>query len=256
MRLALLALFASTAASAWPVDVYASANCGEEKFQKLSALDWTEVESPAIAEVEALPSGEALISGKKAGDTLVLLYAEGKMAVWRVDVPLSHSCGELPRRDGGVEKYAPPSTDQGAPATNLAPLRDAVQKACPGLQLSSTGDVKLAATVKTDACRSALKNLLQTDAYNAREIELTYELPVLQTQLREMQSAIDAAVGKKRVTAVYSGAGLRLSGDVTIAEHKKVLWAVFKNSVGRVALEDRLNLTDKPKAPSPEQESP
>ncbi|MFL5318964.1 MAG: hypothetical protein ACJ790_04855 [Myxococcaceae bacterium] len=226
--------------------MYVEAKAGEEKFQRLNALEWTEVETKDIAEVEALPSGEALITGKRPGATLVLLYAEGKMGVWRVSV--------TGKSDAGI---APPDVDEYVRA-RAADLLAAAKKACPDLkQDPGSSDEALVVTVKTDACRSALKALFQTDAFNAREISLTYDLPVLQTQLKEMQSAIDAAIGKGKVTSVYSGAGLRLSGKITTAEHRKVLWALFKNSVGRVALEDRLELTDKPPPPKEdEKESP
>lgn len=224
-RLLASVLLLSATANAWPVDVYVTAKQGEEQFKKLTALEWTDVESPSIVDIEPLPSGEALITGKAQGQTLVLLYAEGKMGVWKVDVARGSA-------DAGTQ----------TPDELLARAK----AACPGLKLNpGSPDEALVVNVKTDACRSALKSLFQTDAYNARELSLTYELPVLQTQLREMQTAIDAAVGKGKVTSVYSGAGLRLSGNLTTAEHRKVLWAVFKNSVGRVALEDRMTITDK-----------
>src|SRR4051812_8463414 len=122
-RAVALALVAcATAANAWPADVYVEAKAGEEKFQRLNALEWTEVETKDIAEVEALPSGEALITGKRPGATLVLLYAEGKRGVGRVNVT-GKSDAEI----------APPDVDEYVRA-RAADLLAAAKKACPDLK--------------------------------------------------------------------------------------------------------------------------
>ena len=50
------------------------------------------------------------------------------------------------------------------------------------------------------------------------------------------------AVTKGRVKARYVGAGLVLEGPVTKAEHRKVLWEVLKRTLGRFALDDKMEL--------------
>jgi hypothetical protein len=193
----------------WPVDMVHDVDPAREKFVKVSAVEWLEVEDPSIATAEVMESGEVLLSGLKPGRTLVLLYAEGRFAVWRVRV--------------------------GAAAKPEVVTPDAAKKACPDLQLTPKEDTKLTATVSSDACWKALLQLFQSDAFVARELDLTFDAKVLQSQLKGLQ-----AVLKKDTGAKYVGAGLVLEGQVTAAEHRAALWQVFKKSVGRVALEDRL----------------
>ncbi len=195
---------------AWPVDVIQDVEPGKEKFVKLGAIEWAETEDSSIATAEVMEAGELLLTGLKPGRTHVLLYAEGRFAVWRVRV-------------GG-------KPDPGDPA--------AVKKACPDAKLTPDEDTKLTATVATDACWKALYALFQTDAFDARSLDLTFDGKVLQQQLKGIQSALPKTVASK-----YVGAGLVIEGQVaSVAEHKKVLWTLFKKSVGRVALDDRLEV--------------
>lgn len=205
-------------ALAWPVDLVFSLESGTDRFHKLTAVDWVEVEDPSVATVEVLPgSNELLITGKRPGRTLMLLYAEGKMGVWRLSV-----------------------TAPGAkPTPNAAPEQlTAARQACPGLQVNEGAERSLAATVKDTACRKALLALFQTDAWLSRELELTFELPVLQDQL----SGMNAALKELGLEASYSGAGIVLQGEATPEVHRRALWELFRQSVGSVPLEDRVKI--------------
>ncbi len=193
---------------AWPVDVVQDVEPGKEKFVKLGAIDWAEIEDPSIATVEVMETKEVLFTGLKPGRTLVLLYAEGRFAVWRVRV-------------GG-------RPDE--------PSLEPAKKACPDLKHTPKEEVKLTVTVATDACWAALLQLFQGDAFTARELELTFEGKVLQSQLKGIQASL-----KKGVASKYVGAGLVLEGEVTKAEHRQILWSLFRKSIGRVALDDRLD---------------
>jgi hypothetical protein len=102
--------------------------------------------------------------------------------------------------------------------------------------------VKLTVTVQDEACRKALLALFQTDAFEARHLELTFEGKVLQAQLKSVQEGL-LATTKGRVKARYVGAGLIVDGPVTHAEHRKMLWEIFKRTLGRFALDDQ---TQKP----------
>lgn len=206
-------------AQAWPVDVYTDVRVGEERFERLAAVQWAEVEDPTIAEAEVLPSGELLITGKAKGRTLLLLYAEGKFAVWRVRV--------------------------GTPPTEGEALLAAARRACgPAMKIDGT---ELTAPVATEGCRLALRTALEADTFRGRDLELVFDMETFQSQLKDIQQGL-AEAGVKGVTARYHGAGLVLEGKVTRAERRKALWAVFKRSVGRVPLQDRLELTDEPGA--------
>lgn len=217
VRLALtLALTMACTAAAWPVDWVHDVEPGKERFVKLPTLDWWQVEDPKVASVEWLAdSNELLLSGLKAGRTVVLLGAQGKVAAWRLRV-------------GGK-----PSQDE--------KLSTAAQKACPNLKWTPLEDVKLTVTVHNDGCRQALLALFQTDAVEARAIELTWSQDALQSQLKELQKAFDQ-VAKGKVAAKYVGAGLVLSGTVSESEYRKVLWEVLKRSLGRFALDDQLTV--------------
>lgn len=203
------------AARAWPVDWVHDVPASGEKFIKLPRVDWVEVDDPAVAQAEWFESSnELLLVGLRPGRALVLLGSEGKVAAWRVRV-------------GGKSLL-----DDAAYAS--------AQKACPDLKPTPLEDVKLTVTVKTEACRVALVALFQTDAFEARHLELTFEGTVLQTQLRLLQAAIDKVV-KGKVAARYVGAGLVLDGGkVTQAQYRRILWEVLRNSLGRFALDSRV----------------
>jgi hypothetical protein len=212
----LLGLTWAAPAPALPVDWVHDVEPGREKFVKLPKLDWFEVENPQVAQVEWMgEAGELVLSGLKPGRTLVLLGAEGKVAVWRVRVGGKPEGGEL--------------------------LLAAAKKACPGLTLTPAEDIKLAVTVKDDACRTALLELFRTDAVEARALEVTWEGKALQAQLKSLQQGLDA-VARGKASARYVGAGLVLEGTLNEAQHRAVLWELFRRSVGRLALDDRIIL--------------
>ncbi|MBL8922123.1 MAG: hypothetical protein JNJ54_24955 [Myxococcaceae bacterium] len=218
MRLVLtLTLIVATPALAWPVDWVHDVETGKERFVRLPRLDWAEVEDRKLAQVEWLAdSNELLLSGLKTGRTVVLLGAEGKVAAWRIRV------GQKPMQD---EKAL-----------------QAAQKACPDLKLTPLEEVKLTVTVHVEPCRQALKALFQTDLVEARALELTWTQEMLQAQLKELQRAFEG-VAKGRVNAKYVGAGLVLTGKVSEAEHRRLLWEVLQRSLGRFALDDQLEVT-------------
>jgi Pilus formation protein N terminal region len=210
-------------AFAWPVDLVFSLESGTDRFHKLSAVEWVEVEDPSVATVEVLSgSNELLVTGKRPGRTLLLLYAEGKFAVWRLAVTAK-----------GIQ-----ATPEAAPE-----LLAAARKACPGLQVNEGSERSLVLTVKDSACRKALLAYFQTDAWLARELELTFELPALQEQL----SALTPVLKDLGLEARYSGAGIVLQGTATPEAHRRALWALFHQSVGRVPLDDRVTI----EAPKP-----
>jgi len=216
-------LLLPVSALAWPVDLVFSLEAGTDRFHKLTAVEWVEVEDPSVATVEVLPgSNELLVTGLRPGRTLLLLYAEGKFGVWRLAVT--------------------------APGTKAAPEAApeqlaAARKACPGLQVNEGTERSLVVTVKDTACRKALLALFQTDAWLARELELTFELPALQEQL----SVLTPGLKELGLEARYSGAGLVLQGKATPQGHRRALWELFRQSVGRVPLEDRVTI-DVPEA--------
>jgi len=212
-RLLLLVCLFSLPAAAWPVDWIHDVEVNKEKFVKLPRLDWFEVDDPKVVSVEwTAESNELLLVGLKPGRATILLGADGKVAAWRVRVG------------------TPPVTDEASFAT--------AKKACPDLKVTPLEDVKLTVTAGDEGCRKALLALFQTDAFEARHLDLTFEGKVLQTQLRSVQDGLQVAT-KGRVKARYVGAGLVLEGPVTVAEHRKVLWETLRRTLGRFALDDQ-----------------
>jgi len=219
----LLVLLAAPPARAWPVDLAVTLVQGKEHFHKLSVVDWVQVEDPSIATAEIFEdSKELLLTGLKPGRTLLLLYAEGRFAVWRLVVG------------------APGQPVEAEPGTALLA---AARKACPGLKTTEGAERSLTAEVKDARCREALRAVLKTDAYLARELDLTLELTLLQEQLAALTPPLKA-LGLK---ASYRGAGLMLEGSTTPEGHRQALWELFRQSVGRVPLEDRVEV----KRPAP-----
>ena len=216
--LLLLALLLPGAALAWPVDLAVALEPGKERFHKLAAVDWVEVEDAQVATAELLPgSNELLLTGKRPGRTRLLLYAEGNFAVWRLEV-----------RAAG-ERAQPP---------DAAALLAAARSACPDLQAGQGSEPFLRATVKGAACRDALLAVVRTDAFLARELELTFDLAALQAQLAGLAPGL-AVLG---LSASYRGAGLVLGGTASPEGHRRALWQLFEGSLGRVALEDRVKV--------------
>ncbi|WP_186001718.1 hypothetical protein [Corallococcus sp. Z5C101001] len=221
----LLGLLAPAAALAWPVDQAVTLEPGKETFQKLTAVDWAESEDPTVVTAEALAqSGELLLTPHKPGVANVLLYAEGRFAVWRVMV-------------GPIELQP-----------HVAPLA-AAKKACPDLKVVEGLERSLTATVQDNACRLALRDLMRTHAFLARELDLTFAVPQLQAQLEDFTAGMPPGL-----TVSYSGAGLVLSGKTDRAGHHKALWELFNRGVGRVPLEDRAEVEAPPAPEAPAKE--
>ena len=215
---ALLLCLLPPRAAAWPVDLAMPLEVGKERFHKLTVVDWVEVEDPSIATAEIFQeSKELMLTGVKPGRTLLLLYAEGKFAVWRLVVG------------------APGQPVEAEPVA--APLA-AARKACPGLKATEGAERSLTAEVKDARCREALRAVLKTDAYLARELDLTFELALLQEQLATLSPALKPL----GLEASYRGAGLLLKGSTTPEGHRQALWELFRRSVGRVPLEDRVEV--------------
>ena len=87
----------------------------------------------------------------------MLLYAEGKIGVWRLVVTAP---GAQPTPESAPEQLA------------------AARKACPGLQVNEGAERSLVVTVKDSALSQGAAALFQTDAWLARELEVTFELPM------------------------------------------------------------------------------
>lgn len=219
-------LLVPPAARAWPVDMVMTLEPGKERFHKLSVVDWVEVEDAAIATAEIFPeTRELMLTGVKPGRTLLLLYAEGKFAVWRLSVG------------------APGSAVEAEPSPALLA---AARKACPGLKATEGSERSLTTEVKDTRCREAVRAVLKTEAFLARELDLTFELALLQEQLATLTPVLKG-LGLK---ASYHGAGLVLEGSTTPEGHRRALWELFRQSVGRVPLEDRVEVKRPPPPPS------
>lgn len=204
-------------AFAWPVDVVMTLPLGTERLHPFSVLEWVVVEDPSIVTVEALPArSELVLVAKAVGRTRLLLYAEGQFAVWRLEVPSAGANPSVPEFQAELGK---------------------AKQSCPGLKHDKKA---LNVHIRDERCRAALLPLLRTDAFLARDLQLLFEVPALQSQLQAFSPVLEA----EKLKARYLGAGLILEGRASKAAHQKALWALFDASVGRVALEDRVVLVE------------
>lgn len=220
-RAAALLALAPALALGWPVDRTAELKLEETSFLKLGSLEFVEVDTPAVLSTEVLPTGELLLSAGKAGQTLLMTEVESKPTFWRVQV--------------GVASV-PPDSKLAEAALAKA------QKACPGMKVrSELGQKHLQAAVQSDGCRRALRALLERDDILSANLDLTFDVPTLQAQLRDVGEGFSKVA--PQVKARYLGAGLVLSGEVTPAEHRAVLWELFRRCIGRLALDDGLKET-------------
>lgn len=212
-----LGLLFAASASAWPVDWVHDVEVGQQKFIRLPRVDWLEVEDPSVVEVVWVESSnELLLSGKSEGRTLVLLGAEGRVAAWRIRV-------------GG-------RSVEDEKALALA------RKSCRDFANSPGDGVQLRVTVQSETCRQALLALFECDAFEARNIELTFEGQVLQIQLRALQEKLRKVRGGHAVGAKYAGAGLVLEGTVSLETQRAVYWEILRNNVGRFVLDDKMHI--------------
>jgi hypothetical protein len=203
-------------ARAWPVHAYVDVEVGGAKILPLRAASWAEVEDPRVASVELLPhSAEVLLSGHSPGRTVILFSQEGLLYAWRIQVA-RQGLKVQPALGGGS--------------------RGAAQDACPGLTVEAG---RLRSEVKSEKCRAALLELFKTDDFRADQVALTFDVSALQAQLSALDAAF-AALGQEKPAARYLGAGLVLEGNISPANHRRVLWQVFFNSIGGLALDDQL----------------
>jgi hypothetical protein len=208
-----LACLLPSVALAWPVERVMELSPGDPTFLKIGSLSFLDVENPSIATAEVLPTGEVMLLGLAPGQTLLMFHAEGRATFFRLRV-------------AGAENTRAPS---GSP------------KECPGLKArSEAGRRTLEGAVSSNACRLALRALLQSDDYLAPALELTFDLATLQEQLKDMSAGVARVA--PRVSLSYLGAALVMRGAATEGEHKAALWEIFKRAVGRVALNDQVAL--------------
>ena len=225
---------------AWPVDMAFVLKKGEARFVKLAAAEWLEVDDASIVSAELFGTQEILLEAKKPGVALLLLYSEGRAAVWRLSVE---------------EAPAKPKPETAATLLPATPLQEARQ-ACPKLRFQTDKLPKIVGTIDTEACRKALVFLLMQPGWLAKELELVFEMEVLSTQLAAMQKAVDEALGKNKVTLLYVGATLEMSGrQLTPQQHRRALWSVFFQAAGRIALSDSMQVLSPPKPEIPKEKT-
>ncbi|MCL2013082.1 MAG: hypothetical protein FWG75_09890 [Cystobacterineae bacterium] len=232
--LALLWCLLPSPSWAWPVDMEFLLKEGQTRFVKLPAAEWLEVDEPSIATAELFETQEVLLEAKKPGMALVLVYAEGKMGIWRLR----------------VEHASPPKPAQNTTATaahnpGANPLVEA-QQACPKLLFQTHTLPKISGNVDTEACRKALLFLLMQPGWLAKELELVFETETLASQLKEIHHALEQSLGPGKLTLRYVGATLEMSGKLSPAEHRKALWGAFFHAAGRIALDDGIHVVPPP----------
>ncbi len=223
-RLLLCALLTASPAFAWPVDRIIDLGPSKSEVLELTGVEWWDVEDPAVVSVTFAEGTGLTLAPRAAGRTHVLLYSQGRFAVYRVRVS--------------------------SPARTDAALRGAAQAACGKFEWKPNDETRATLQVASEACRRALGPWLETDDVVASQLDITFELVALQAQLGAVEGALKAAKVKAEPLK-YLGAGLVLAGRLRADEHRAALWAIFRSSVGRVALDDQVEVAPGPDAGSP-----
>jgi hypothetical protein len=278
--LLLTALLVSPQVWAWPVERVVEVTGSDPVFLKLGTLGFAELEDSRVASAEVLPTGELMILGEAPGETVLLAYgAEPTFLRVRVSgvspPPQAEMRGSLssgsasqaqsgesrtesaarsappqgktsrghasdPGRLAGSQSQGKPSSPEGTPDPRAALVR--TTQACPGLKVSSDGTQKqLESRVESEACRLALRELFQSsDEFLSPALDLTFDVPTLQAQLKEVAAALAKVAPKLEVS--YLGTGAVLKGAATATEHRQALWALFHSAVGRISLNDQVDV--------------
>jgi len=215
------------AAMGLPVDRVLDLKTGDLHFEKIRFTLGAEVQPPDLATAELLPAGEMLVTPKRAGDGLLLLYKQGEVEAVRLHV------------DHAVA----------APALDLREARHVCGAAEPRV---IDGETYLYATVDGEACRAALLRALEGDALLADHLRLIFTVPGLQAQLRTLKARLDAA-GIGNLQLAYAGATLTLTGSADPATHTRALAILWREALGPLDLDDQTEIAPaSPAASSPD----
>ena len=193
---------------------------GSDRFVKGLPGKWQAYSmDPEVVVPQAFDTAEVHMVAKKAGVTLVLLVIQaiGQVIVWNVRV----SAETNPR-----------------PKPQTASL----QGPC---NCGHGGGYPLKCTVASKACVTALRAFLVDSDLTASDLRLTYTVEGLQAVLLEMDGRLKVA-GFEGVSVAFSGVNLRLAGSLPDrATRRKLIAAVYAGMVGRMLLDDRLQVGEK-----------
>ena len=227
--LAISLLLAPLVAHASPPHAVVEVHPGDVTFQKLFEVRALASADPSIATAEVMPSGELLITGKKAGTTDIVAIAGGKLVGIRVHVrPLG-----TPLPGDGASQLS------------------AMEKACPVHKLVGDGaDQELGVTPNPPACRTALVALFATDRFLVKQISVDFDTASIQAQLVELEQAL--AASKLPVTVSYQGATLVVKGELAPLQAGQLAVVLYTHAVGGVPLDDSELDIDVPDAGAPD----
>ena len=216
----IVALALASTARALPVNRSLNLTVGEVKFLRVNFVEATEVEQPELCTAERMPSLEIVSTPKKPGTTLLYLYEEGRLEVYRLRI--------------GTAKQPAPAAE--APT---AAQWKAARANCPQVEERAVeGEKFLHLQVPDGLCRAAVLPLLATDAYAADHLRLVFGPEALQAQIADMQARLKAA-GLGDIQLGYEAATLALKGKMDAATRHKLLRTIWPATVGRLDLDDK-----------------
>ena len=213
-----LVLFCSNQAAAVPPDKVVHLKVGENRFEPGPQGHWlAEPFDPSLLESKAFDTREVFLSGKKQGQTLLLLSNSSirEVLFWKVIV------GDHVAIDNQID-------------TSL------LEKNC-----KCDPDTKpVSCRVLDKKCIQSLKKWIDASNIQSDELHLIYSAQSLQEVLREIDKRL-AEGGLKGITLSFAGVNLRIEGVLSDrGQWRKLMKIVYENMVGKLLIEDKTRILE------------
>lgn len=205
-------------ASAVPPDKIVYLKLGESRFEHGPQGHWlAESLDPQIVKARAFETEEVFLTGKKAGQTLMLLSNKSvhEVLFWKVIV--------------GSETVTSP-----------IPETSSIEKKCK----CDLATKPISCRVLDKACVEALRQWIAKSNLQADGLRLVYTAQSLQEVLKGISGRLNKE-GLAEVKLVFAGANLRVEG--TLSDHaawKRLMQIIYEGMVGKLLLEDRTRVME------------
>lgn len=198
---------------------------GESRFEPGPQGHWrTEALDPSIVSAKAFETKEVFLTGKKQGQTLLLLSNQslGEILFWQVVV------GDEPE----PRKDLDPST---------------IDKHCK----CDLDAMPISCKVPDRQCIQSLKQWMETNQLRADDIRLVYTAQSLQEVLKEIEKGL-ADSGIKGVSLSFFGVNLKIQGKLADrAQWRKLMQIIYKSMVGKLLMYDQTSIADESERTEP-----
>jgi hypothetical protein len=206
-----------------PPDKWIQMETNSNRFELGYHGAWTIFSSnPDVAQATHFPkTSEVLIETQEAGSALMLLINRniGRLETWQITV--------------GAKEQEAAKPD---PAKLLGKCDCGRKERVP-----------IACEVKDEECLQSLSNWIQGTNLVVADLSLVYTVPGLQALIKRLRSALDQAhFGDVDIS--FIGSNLLLKGKIESRDQAKMFLVLYTRMVGKLILEDRLELVDSSKS--------